>query len=295
MSALRWDREGREWPHRAASRFVEAAGLRWQVQVEGAGPALLLLHGTGASCHSWRGMIVRLARHFTVIAPDLPGHAFTGGRLAGGPTLPGIATAVERLIDTLEVSPAMVIGHSAGAAIALQISYRRPVPVMGFGPALMPFPGLAARLFPALAKVLFVNPLAPSIFARMARVPGETERFLYRATNSRIEAAGLRCYATLLGNSGHCAGALAMMANWDLAALRDRLPKVEAPVLLVHGTRDNAVPLDSVRDACRLLPRAELELFENLGHLAHEEQPEKAAQLIIDFAATHGILPLEGG
>lgn len=293
MSALRWDREGRDWPNRASSRFVEAAGLRWHVQMEGAGPVLLLLHGTGASCHSWRDMIEPLARQFTVIAPDLPGHAFTSGRLARGPTLPGIADAVGQLIDALQVRPEMIAGHSAGAAIALQMSHRNPVPVIGFSPALMPFPGLAARLFPALAKVLFVNPLVPSIFARMARVPGETERFLYRATNSRIDAAGLRCYATLLGNSGHCAGALAMMANWDLAALRDRLPKVEAPALLAHGTRDNAVPLDSVRDACRLLPSAEIELFDGLGHLAHEEQPEQATQLIVDFAAMHGIRPLE--
>lgn len=294
MSALRWDRDGRDWPNRASSRFVEAAGLRWHVQVAGEGPALLLLHGTGASCHSWRDMVEPLTRQFTVIAPDLPGHAFTTGRLAGGPTLPGIADAVDRLLDTLEVRPATVVGHSAGAAIALQMAHREPVPVIGFSPALMPFPGLAARLFPALAKVLFVNPLIPSIFARMARVPGETERFLHRATNSRIDAVGLRCYATLLGNSGHCAGALAMMANWDLAALRDRLPRIDAQVQLVHGTRDNAVPLDSVRQACRLLPRAELELIDGLGHLAHEERPELATRLVVDFAAMHGIRPLEG-
>jgi magnesium chelatase accessory protein len=136
-----------------------------------------------------------------------------------------------------------------------------------------------------LAKVLFVNPFVPAIFARMARGSGEAERFLVRATNSRIDPTGLRCYAVLLGNSEHCAGALAMMASWDLEGLKGQLPAMKLPVLLAHGTADNAVPLDSVRAAAALLPRCELERLEGLGHLAHEEQPQRATRLIIDFAA----------
>ena len=58
-----WDRDGRDWPHRAASRFVDAAGLRWHLQEFGApqAPGLLLLHGTGAATHSWRGLAPLLA------------------------------------------------------------------------------------------------------------------------------------------------------------------------------------------------------------------------------------------
>ena len=285
MAALRWDHDGRDWPNRAASRFVTVGRLRWHVQMAGAGPVLLLLHGTGASAHSWRDMIAPLAEQFTVIAPDLPGHGFTAGRLPGGPTLPGIATALHALLDALAVEPALIVGHSAGAAIALELSREGPVPVVGFSPALMPFPGLAARLFPALAKVLFVNPFVPSIFARMARGSGEAERFLVRATNSRIDRAGLKCYEVLLGNSEHCAGALAMMASWDLEIVKRHLPELDQPVLLAHGTRDNAIPLDSVRTAAALLPQCELELLEGLGHLAHEEQPQRAIELIKGFAA----------
>lgn len=295
--ALRWEREGCAWPHREASRFVEAAGLRWHVQIMGSGPALLLLHGTGASAHSWRDVMPSLAAHFTVVAPDLPGHGFTRGRVSGGPSLPRIARALDALLAALATAPAMTVGHSAGAAIALEMARGSPRPVIGFGAALMPFPGLAARLFPALAKVLFVNPFVPAIFARMARGSGETERFLERATNSRIDAAGLCCYATLLGNAEHCAGALSMMANWDLAALQDVLPTIHAPVLLAHGTRDGAVPLESVREACRLLPDCRVEPLEGLGHLAHEERPGEAAALILQFAREHAIVPAtaEGG
>ncbi|MEL4403125.1 alpha/beta fold hydrolase, partial [Shewanella algae] len=82
------------WPNRDSSRFVEAGGLVWHVQQMGSGPPILLLHGTGAATHSWRGVMPLLARDFTVIAPDLPGHGFTRGRPRGGLTLPGMAGAV---------------------------------------------------------------------------------------------------------------------------------------------------------------------------------------------------------
>lgn len=293
MSVLAWDREGRDWPHRDASRFVDAAGLRWHVQVMGEGPVLLLLHGTGASTHSWRDMMTPLARRFTVIAPDLPGHAFTRGRIAGGPGLPRIADAVHSLMDALEAQPAMIAGHSAGAAIALELAGESEVPVTGFGAALMPFTGAGAQLFPAMAKLLFVNPLVPSIFAHLARKTGEIERFVGRATNSRIDARGLACYTTLIGNSRHCAGALAMMANWDLHALRSRLPAMRSPVLLAHGTRDNAVPIASAQEACALLPDCELVRLDGLGHLAHEERPQRAVDLILRHAGAQGIVSAE--
>ncbi len=287
MTALRWDREGHSWPNRHASRFVAAGGLEWHVQVAGRGPVLLLIHGTGGATHSWRDLLGPLAERFTVIAPDLPGHGFTSGHLRGGPTLPRIAAALNALLGQLEAAPELIAGHSAGAAIALELARTAQTPVIGFSPALMPFPGLAAQLFPAMAKLLFVNPFVPAIFARMARSKGEAARFLYRATNSRIDPVGLRCYELLLGNSEHCAGALAMMANWDLEALKRQLPAITAPVLLAHGTADNAIPLDSVRAAAKLLPHCELELLEGLGHLAHEEQPQRSFELIVQFAAQH--------
>ena len=87
-------RPGAGWPNRDASRTVRAAGLDWHVQVAGAGPVLLLAHGTGAATHSWRGMVPLLARHFTVVAPDLPGHGFTQAPANARMSLPGMAAAL---------------------------------------------------------------------------------------------------------------------------------------------------------------------------------------------------------
>jgi len=118
---LVWERDGRDWPNRQASRFVQAVGLRWHVQVMGAGPVLLLLHGTGASTHSWRDLAPLLAKSFTVIAADLPGHGFTSTPPAHRLSLPGMAQSVAELLRVLDLRPTLVAGHSAGAAILVRM------------------------------------------------------------------------------------------------------------------------------------------------------------------------------
>lgn len=284
-SALDWEREGKLWPHRTASQFVEADGLRWHVQRMGSGPELLLLHGTGASCHSWQGMMPLLAEHFSLIVPDLPGHAFTSGRLRGGPSLANMTCAIGALLEELGAQPAAIVGHSAGVAIALDHARQTDptLPVIGFAPAITPFPGLAAKLFPALAKMLFVNPLVPRIFAASTRFPGEAKRFLYRSTGSHTGAVELACYEALLGDARHCEGALDMMANWDLEAFGETLSDIANPVFLVHGRKDKAVPIGSVEGAAARLPDARLELLPDLGHLLHEEASEMAADYVTRF------------
>lgn len=290
MSALDWSREGLIWPHREASHFVAAGAARWHVQRMGSGPPLLLLHGTGASVHSWRGLMPLLAQSHDVIACDLPRHAFTAGHDAFAMSLPAMAREVAGLLAALEVRPAAIIGHSAGAAIALQLALDHGFqgPIIGLSAALRPFPGAMAQIFPAIAKTLFVNPLVPRIFTGSIDLVGGAERFLWRSTHSRIDRAGLACYARLLKHPGHAGGALAMMANWDLPALRLRMGEVRNPVLLLHGTKDPAIPPDWARDAAGWLPDARLELLPALGHLAHEEAPEQAAAHIAAFLAGHG-------
>ncbi len=112
-------REGRDWPNREASRFVAAGGLTWHVQEAGEGPPLLLIHGTGAATHSWRGLLPLLAQGFRVIAPDLPGHGFTDPLPT--PSLPRMAKALAALLSVLGVAPMVVVGHSAGAAILARL------------------------------------------------------------------------------------------------------------------------------------------------------------------------------
>ena len=295
MSALDWNREGLIWPHREASSFVQVGKARWHVQRMGPpnnknAPPLLLLHGTGASVHSWRDLMPLLARDYTVIAPDLPRHAFTTGHDAYAMSLPTLAAEVAALLKALEVEPAAIVGHSAGSALALQLALAHGYsgPIVGLSAALRPFPGPLAQIYPAIAKAMFVNPLVPRLFSGTIDWAGGARRFLWRSTRSRIDPAGFACYRTLFKNAQHAGGGLAMMANWDLPSLRERMGEVTNPVLLVHGGKDPAIPPDWAREAAGWLPDARLELLPGLGHLAHEEAPEQAAALIAAFLAGQG-------
>jgi magnesium chelatase accessory protein len=278
-----WSREGRGWPNADHSRFVAAGGLTWHVQVAGSGPVLLLLHGTGAATHSWRDLLPLLTPHFTVVAPDLPGHGFTRGGLKDGPTLPGVARAVAALLGELDMDPTLIAGHSAGAAIGLRMlldGLVKPGAFVALSPALLPFPGLAAQLFPTLAKMLFLNPFAPHIFARMAGPTREVERFMLKSTGSTIDAAGIELYARLFRKPAHIRGTISMMASWDLEPLKRDLPRVAVPVRVLHGDRDAAIPMNKAREAAALIPLATFERRERLGHLAHEEDPGHVAGVI---------------
>ncbi len=291
MSALHWPTDSSTWPNAQASRFVSAGGVKWHVQVSGSGPVLLLLHGTGASTHSWRDFAPMLSEHFTVVAPDLPGHGFTSRMSRPTPT--AVATATAALMDALGLAPDLTIGHSAGAALALTMAQRKlaaPRAIIGFSGALLPFPGMAGKIFPAMARMLFVNPFVPELFAMRARRPGEVPGFLARSTGSRLDARGIALYERLMGASSHVAGALALMANWDLNPLEAALPGLDLPILLVHGARDaTSPPRVSTRVAARL-PHGRALILPALGHLAHEEDPAAHAALAFDFARDCGVL-----
>ena len=247
----------------------------------GSGPVILLIHGTGASTHSWRDVAPLLAERFTVISVDLPGHGFTRGQLASGLRLPGVAHALAGLLAVEQVAPAAVVGHSAGAAISLQLVLGEGLraPVVAFAPAVRPMGGGAAPFFSGLAKLVFANPFMPFFFAGAARHVVDVEGFLRRSTGSRLERRGVALYERLFRSPGHCEGAIGLMADWDLEAVARALPDLPVLLRIAHGDRDAAVPLSEAREVARL-SGGSVELFAGLGHLAHEERPDLAARLI---------------
>lgn len=252
---LHWEQDGADWPNRGASRFVSASGVRWHVQIMGEGPVVLLLHGTGASTHSWRDVGPLLASSFTVVAPDLPGHAFSDP-LPHAPTLPAMATATSALMRALRLSPRLLVGHSAGAAIALRATLDdllTPDGVVSVNGALLPFEGIPGWLFAPAARLLVNNPFVPRFLAWRARDEASARR-LIKGTGSTLPEEGIALYRRLITSPAHLRGTLAMMASWDLAPLRDDLSRLEKPLLLLTGSRDRTIPPEEARRQRALLP-----------------------------------------
>ncbi len=278
-----WQVEGADWPHRPFSRFVRAAGFEWHVQIIGQGPALLLLHGTGAAGHSWRDLVPILTSHFTVIIPDLPGHGFSHWRSRRHLSLPQMASQLAALLRELGVKITAVAGHSAGVAIALQMALVgdiAPASIVSINGALRPFNGVEGVLYPTLAKLMFLNPLTPSLLAWKATDRAAVARVI-AGTGSRLTPAGVDFYARLLATRRHVGATLGMMANWDLRPLQRDLPDLVPRLTLIAAERDSAVPPQVAQESQRLLPKAELVVLPRLGHLAHEEDPTAFAGLIV--------------
>jgi magnesium chelatase accessory protein len=288
---LTWERDGRDWPNREFSRFVVADGLRWHVQQMGAGPVVLLMHGTGASTHSWRALAPLLAQDYTIFAADLPGHGFTDAptdqRLY---SLSGMASGLSALLRECRVVPDYGVGHSAGAAILARMCLDgaiKPRMIVGLNAALLPLSGVAGSLFSPIARVLSITSLAPRLFAWAARDRAAVER-LIAGTGSRLDPFGTDLYWRLISNPGHATAALQMMANWDLPSLQRDLPRLRTPLTLLIGSTDRTVPPDEAGRVARLLPSVTLRTMAGLGHLAHEEQPRRVLEELLALFASTG-------
>jgi len=283
LRAPDWQEDGHDWPNRAASRFLEAGGLRWHLQVMGEGPAMLLVHGTGASTHSWRDLAPRLARHYTVIAPDLPGHGFSGAVTETRMSLPGMAASLAALLRALAVEPRWVVGHSAGAAVLVRACLDgalAPRAVLSLNGALLPLGGLRHPGFASFARLFVSGSLLPRLFAWRAADPALTGRILAE-TGSRIDARGVELYRRLASRPAHVAAALTMMSMWDPRPLARDLPRLAPPLVLYTGSRDGMIPPTEADKVRALLPSAELQPLDGLGHLAHEEDPDRVAALLV--------------
>ncbi|WP_037547482.1 alpha/beta fold hydrolase BchO [Stappia stellulata] len=279
---LDWSRDGRDWPNSAASRFVRTRRILWHMQEMGGrdAPAIVLLHGTAASTHSFRDLMPRLADRFRVIAIDLPGHGFTETQNTLALTPGGMADAVSDLLDQLDIAPLAAAGHSAGAAVLVrmaQLGRITPAHLFGLNAALEPIQGNA--LFQPLARLLFLNPLTPRLLAWRATLGG-TDTMLQRATGSQIGAEGIRCYTRLFASRRHVRGALGMMAHWDLAPLQAALPALDRDLILIAAEDDPMVPASVSTRAAARAPNATCVRFKTGGHLLHEAEPDKIASLI---------------
>jgi magnesium chelatase accessory protein len=289
-----WHRDGADWPNHRASRFVGAGGLRWHVQVLGRGPVLLLVHGTGATTHSWRELAPLLARRYTIVAPDLPGHGYSAMAGASGMSLQGMADRLAALLRALDLAPEIAAGHSAGAAVLarMALDHRiRPRVLVGLNAALTPLAGMLRAMSP-VARLLASLPGIPT-FAAAHAGRGPAVHRLIASTGSTLDDTGTRLYARLLQDPAHVAGALAMMAHWQLDALWAELPSLPVPLKLVVGSADRTIPPVQARRVAAHVRGTQVVALPGLGHLAHEEHPRGVAALLLRWARQHGVLACE--
>ena len=271
-----------DWPHADCSIFVQAAGLRWHVQRAGRGPCILLVHGTAGASFTWRDVWPLLTPWADVIAFDLPGHGFTTGATREQLSLDGMASAVSELLRVLGVRPTIAVGHSAGAAVLLQLVSSHevaPQSIIGVNSALVSVNALGQILLP-LSRVLFDVETVRSGVAALLR-NGTIARTLLRSTGTTLDAAQEARYVSMLTNERRVGAVLQMMSRWDLPLLHSTFPSVRAPVTLIHSRNEPWVDFDDLMAATHTLPVRTVIDVTPAGHLIPDEKPERVADAIL--------------
>lgn len=256
----------------------------------GKGPAVLLIHGIGDSADSWREIVPALARHHTVIAPDLLGHGDSDKPRADY-SLAAYANAMRDLLSVLEVSRVSVVGHSLGGGVAMQFAYQFPelcerlvlVSTGGVSHEVNPVLRLASApnadfFLPALGLpgARLMGRLTFKVLAALRTKIGHDAEPLLRVFETLPDAASRRAFARTLRAVVDWRGqAITMLDRCYLTR--------DIPTLLVWGARDGVIPVAHAHRLHAAMPASRLEVFAHAGHFPHQHDPMRFSGLFRDF------------
>ena len=259
----------------------------------GEGPAVLLIHGIAGSFDTWDPVLQALGRGCEVIAPDLLGHG-RSAKPRGDYSLGAYATGLRDLLRALNIDAVTVVGHSMGGGIAMQFAYQFPercerlvlVNSGGLGPEVTAL--LRAATLPGADLVLSV-----ATSDRMQRLVGSALTPLRRMGLSvRPSIAQIAQHLTALQDrDSRRAFILTARSVLDMHGqrvdARDRLYLAALlPTMIVWGARDRLIPVSHGEEAHELIPGSRLEIFERAGHFPHQDDPERFAEVVLDFITT---------
>ena len=243
--------------------------VRLRVLSKGSGPALVYFHGPWGL--TWEPFLDLLAQHFTVHAPEHP------GTTPGAPddiyqldNLWDLVLCYDELLDALEVSDAVFVGHSFGGMVACEMAAaaaRRVrelvlIDPIGFWRDTEPVVNWMALDVAEMRRRIFRDP------------EGEAARHLF---GKEDDAAARVRLAWAMGATGKFI--------WPIPdkGLKKRIHRVKAPTLLVWGKEDRLVPPVYADEFTRRLPGARVQMMDQAGHAPHLEQPEIAARMVNEF------------
>ena len=273
------------WPNSQYSMHVGTSLHKWHIQRLGkpGGKKVLFIHGTGSSSHTWSNTVEFLVDQFEILLIDLPGHGFSKLPAPNESSLQSVVNGSMELIKKISFVPDLIVGHSAGAAIAVLLTEQIETKngTICINAAFGEFPGIAGVMFPIFAKIIAVLPYSSDILAGLSRNNERTEKLIAN-TGSKITNDRLDYYKILFSKPDHVKGTLKLMAEWDLSEFLKHLKNLDANINFLVGTLDKTVPISVSKKWSQILTKSNYKEIQGAGHLVHEEMPYEVSQSILE-------------
>ena len=273
---------------REHQRWITVGGRPLNVVELGSGDPIVFVHGLSGSWQNWLEQLPVFAEHHRVIAFDLPG--FGQSPMPDEEiSIPGYGRVVRGLLAKLGIDRAVLVGNSMGGFIAAEVAIQ--------------FPKLVERLVLVSAAGLTVEHLRDEQILRVLRalerrvtawsgwLAAHSDVLVRRrrtrfALLSIVAAHPARLPPALAAEQLHGAGAPGFVDGLDALTdypIRDRLPGIEAPTLIVWGEKDRLVPVRDAFEFERLIPDARKVIYRDTGHVAMLERPAAFNALLDEF------------
>jgi pimeloyl-ACP methyl ester carboxylesterase len=275
---------------RSHQRWLQVGGRRVNVVELGSGPPLVFVHGLSGSWQNWLEQLPVFARDHRVVAFDLPG--FGASEMPDWPiSISGDARWLDALYDALGIDAAAVVGNSMGGFIGAELAIAFPARVERL--VLVSAAGLTVehqRDERALAVLRTLDKRLAAYAAwlgtrsdELARRP-RARRMIFGLVAHRPDLLPAPLVAEQIRGSGK-PGFVPALDALTSYPIRDRLPEIACPTLIVWGTEDRLVPVRDADEFARLIPNARKVVWPQTGHMAMLERPAAFNRLLAAFLA----------
>jgi pimeloyl-ACP methyl ester carboxylesterase len=268
------------------SVFVAVDGMRVHLRDEGPRDdpqPIILLHGTSSSLHTWDGWTASLVQERRVIRFDLPGFGLTGPEPDGDYTIERYVRFMTAMLDHLGIEHCVLAGNSFGGWIAWETAFATPgridrlilVDSAGYPLHSASAPlGFRLAKIPALNQLLKVTMPRPLVESSLRNVYGDPARI----TPDLVDR-----YFDLATREGNREALVQRFRQAQPGMDTERVGAIKVPVLILWGGRDRLIPPDNARRFHRDIAGSQLVMFDELGHVPHEEDPVRTVAAVKRF------------
>ena len=264
------------------SQFIEIDGMNVHYRDEGEGQTIVLLHGTGASLHTWDEWTNELKKIFRVIRLDLPAYGLTGPHPEKKYSLSDYSSFLNSFVESLDIDNFILSGNSLGGAIAWYYASEYPNKVE-----------LLSLLDPG--GLYNKEKQSPLVF-RLARAPGinkilryVTPRFFIKNTlkevyfdKTKLTDKKIDTYRDLILRENNRESFI-NRSNSEPVDYTSRLKLINCPTQIIWGNEDEWIPVENAKFFSKSIQNTRVDIMQETGHLPMEERPYESLELLLNF------------